>query len=59
MYLNIIEWGPGIFGIEAASQRYFHKPAIRLTLEEGARLAAVISRTLRHCPTDSIRYVNQ
>ena len=59
LYLNIIEWGPGVFGIEAASQRYFHKPASRLTLEEGARLAAVIPRPLWHRPTDNTRYVNK
>src|SRR5690606_25146012 len=42
LYLNIVEWGRGIFGIEAAAQHYFHKPASRLSLDEGARLAAVI-----------------
>ena len=31
VYLNVIEMGPGIFGIEAASQAYFHKPAKNLT----------------------------
>ena len=51
LYLNIIEWGRGTFGIEAAAQRYFHKSAGRLTKEEGARLAAVISSPLRHKPT--------
>ena len=59
LYLNIIEWGPGVFGIEAAAQRYFHKPASLLTLEEGARLAAVIPRPLWHRPTDDTRYVNK
>ena len=58
LYLNIIEWGRGIFGIEAAAQRYFHKPAFRLTMEEGARLAAVIPSPLRRRPTDDNDYVN-
>lgn len=42
LYLNLIEWGRGIYGIEAASQTYFGKSASGLTREEGARLAAVI-----------------
>jgi monofunctional biosynthetic peptidoglycan transglycosylase len=52
LYLNIIECGRGVFGIEAAAQRYFHKSARRLTREEGARLAAVIPSPLRHKPTE-------
>ncbi len=51
LYLNIIEWGRGVFGIEAAAQRYFHKPANQLTREEAARLAAVIPSPLRYEPT--------
>lgn len=42
MYLNIAEFGPGIYGVEAASQTYFHKSAARLTANEAARLAAVL-----------------
>jgi monofunctional biosynthetic peptidoglycan transglycosylase len=42
LYLNVIEWGRGIYGIEAASQHYFGKPASALTKYEAARLAAVI-----------------
>ncbi len=57
LYFNIIEWGRGTFGIEAAAQRYFHKSAGRLTKEEGARLAAVIPSPLRRRPTDDTRYV--
>ena len=41
LYLNVIEWGNGVFGAEAASQRYFGTPAARLTSEQGARLAAM------------------
>lgn len=39
VYLNIAEWGPGIFGIEAASRYHFNKPASRLTQREAALLA--------------------
>jgi monofunctional biosynthetic peptidoglycan transglycosylase len=41
-YLNVAEFGPGIFGVEAASQIYFKKPAARLNGFEAARLAAVL-----------------
>lgn len=39
IYLNIAEWGPGIFGIEAAARHHFKKPASRLTTQEAALLA--------------------
>lgn len=42
VYLNIVEFGDGIFGVEAASQTYFRKPAKRLRAEEAALLAAVL-----------------
>jgi monofunctional biosynthetic peptidoglycan transglycosylase len=58
LYLNIIEWGPGVFGIEAAAQRHFHKPTTRLTRDEAARLAAVIPSPLHRRPTDDNDYVN-
>jgi monofunctional biosynthetic peptidoglycan transglycosylase len=42
VYLNVAEFGDGVFGVEAASQRYFKKPAARLSSEEAALLAAVL-----------------
>ena len=42
IYMNIAEFGEGIFGVEAASQRYFGKPAKRIHLWEAARMAAVL-----------------
>jgi monofunctional glycosyltransferase len=42
VYLNVAEFGDGLFGVEAASQRYFRKPAARLSAEEAALLAAVL-----------------
>jgi monofunctional biosynthetic peptidoglycan transglycosylase len=47
VYLNIIELGDGVFGVEAASQRYFRKPAASLTAEEAALLAAVLPNPIR------------
>ena len=42
LYLNVIEWGDGIYGIEAASQAYFHHPAATLGPSEAALLAGAI-----------------
>jgi len=42
VYLNVAEFGPGIFGVGAASQRFFGEPASRLSREQAARLAAVL-----------------
>ncbi|MFZ1874387.1 MAG: monofunctional biosynthetic peptidoglycan transglycosylase [Chania sp.] len=42
VYLNIVEFGDGIFGVEAAAQHFFNKPAKRLTASEAALLAAVL-----------------
>lgn len=47
VYLNIAEFGDGVFGVEAAAQRYFGKPASRLTQSEAALLAAVLPNPLR------------
>ena len=44
IYLNNVEWGQGVFGAEAAAQRYFHKPASALTRQEAARLAVMLPR---------------
>jgi monofunctional biosynthetic peptidoglycan transglycosylase len=41
LYLNVIEWGNGVFGAEAAALRYFGVPAARLSAEQAARLAAM------------------
>ena len=42
IYLNIAEWGDGVFGAEAASQRYFGKPARTLSRREATLLAAAL-----------------
>jgi monofunctional glycosyltransferase len=58
VYLNIAEFGPGIYGVEAASQRYWGKPAGRLNADEAALLAAVLPspRRLRaDAPSDYLR----
>jgi monofunctional glycosyltransferase len=42
IYLNIAEWGPGIYGVEAASRYHFNKPAARLNEREAAQLAVAL-----------------
>lgn len=42
IYLNVVEWGPGIYGAEAAAQYYFGKTAAALSFAEAASLAAVL-----------------
>jgi monofunctional glycosyltransferase len=42
VYLNVVEWGPGIYGAEAAAEHYFKKPAAELSPYEAVRLAAVL-----------------
>jgi monofunctional biosynthetic peptidoglycan transglycosylase len=46
VYLNIVEFGPGVYGAEAAARRYFDKPASRLLPREAALLAAVLPNPL-------------
>ena len=50
IYLNVIEWGDGIFGAEAASRAYFGKPASALSPEEAALLAGAIINPRLHSP---------
>lgn len=57
IYLNVIEWGDGIFGAEAASRHYFGRPASELTPEEATRLAAVLPNPRRYNPAGEQRYV--
>jgi monofunctional glycosyltransferase len=47
IYLNIVEWAPGIYGAEAASQFHFKKPASKLTRREAALLAAVLPNPIK------------
>ena len=47
IYLNIAEWGPGIYGAEAAARRHFGKSAARLSRQEAALLAAVLPNPIK------------
>jgi monofunctional biosynthetic peptidoglycan transglycosylase len=56
LYLNVAEWGDGVFGAEAASQVYFHKSAADLDWDEAVALAAVLPSPRRHDPTKDSRW---
>jgi monofunctional biosynthetic peptidoglycan transglycosylase len=47
VYLNVAQFGDGIYGVEAAAQRFWHKPAARLNRYEAATLAAVLPNPIR------------
>lgn len=57
MYLNVIQMGQGIYGVEAASRQYFHKPAKSLTRAECALIAACLPNPVRFRPDAPSRYV--
>jgi monofunctional biosynthetic peptidoglycan transglycosylase len=50
LYLNEVEWGPGIYGVEAASRAWYGKPARKIDRDEAARLAAVLPLPLKRRP---------
>lgn len=56
-YLNVAEMGPGIFGVEAASQHYFHKQAAQLTRQEAAMIAACLPNPKKYKVSPPGRYV--
>ncbi|MGD0481321.1 MAG: monofunctional biosynthetic peptidoglycan transglycosylase [Terracidiphilus sp.] len=50
LYLNEVEWGPGIYGVEAASRTYYGTSARKINRDEAARLAAVLPLPLKRRP---------
>ena len=50
IYLNIAEWGPGIYGIEAAAQRHFGRSASKLTSRQAALLAVTLPNPIQRNP---------
>lgn len=59
LYLNVVEWGDGVFGAEAASRHHFAKSAIDLTPMEAARLAVVLPNPRRFIASGDQNYVNK
>ena len=56
LYLNVVEWGPGIYGAEEASRVYYRTPARNIGREEAARLAAILPGPLKRRPERMNRY---
>jgi monofunctional biosynthetic peptidoglycan transglycosylase len=59
IYVNIVEWGPGIYGAEAASRYYFDKPASKLTANEASLLAAVLPNPREWSPAKPSAYIRE
>jgi monofunctional biosynthetic peptidoglycan transglycosylase len=58
VYMNVAEMGDGIFGIEKASQKYFNKPAVNLSRQEAALIAACLPNPRRYSVKPVSRYVS-
>ena len=58
VYLNEAEMGKGVFGIEAASKKYFNHPASKLTRSEAAMIAASLNNPIKHSVKPLSRYVS-
>ncbi len=56
LYLNVVEWGPGIYGAESASRTYYETSARNIGREEGARLAAILPAPLKRRPARMDHY---
>lgn len=56
LYMNVVEWGPGVYGAEASARQYYRQPAARIGRVEGARLAAVLPSPRRRRPARMNRY---
>ncbi|GAQ94612.1 monofunctional biosynthetic peptidoglycan transglycosylase [Thermodesulfovibrio aggregans] len=59
LYLNVAEWGEGIFGAEAAARHYFGKSASELSPMEAARLAASLPNPIKYSPAGNSRFVEK
>jgi len=59
LYLNVIEFGRGIYGVEAASRHYFNKSAAELSIDEASRLIAIMPSPRRHSPYDSSNFTER
>jgi monofunctional biosynthetic peptidoglycan transglycosylase len=57
VYLNSIEMGNGVYGVEAASQFWFKKPAIKLNRNEAAAIAAILPNPRRYKANPATNYI--
>ena len=56
LYLNVAEWGPGVYGAEAACRYHYQTSARNIDRDQAARLAAILPRPLRRRPDHMNRY---
>ena len=59
IYLNVIEWGDGVFGVEAAARHHYGASAAGLSAEQAARLAAVVPSPRRYGPASDTQYLQR
>lgn len=59
VYANVVEWGEGLYGVEAASQKYFGKSAKQLNAHEAALLASVLPNPRRWSPATPTNYIQK
>jgi monofunctional biosynthetic peptidoglycan transglycosylase len=57
MYLNMVDWGTGIMGAQAASKRYFHRDSRRLNRAQAAWLAAILPNPHKYSPASPTPYL--
>lgn len=57
LYLNVVEWGDGLFGIGAAAEHYYHVSASELSTHQAACLAVTLPNPIRYHPTSGERFV--
>ena len=56
LYLNVVEWGPGVYGAESASRYYYRTSARNLDRQQSAQLAAILPAPLKRRPDHMNRY---
>ncbi len=59
IYLNIVEWGPGIFGAEAAAQHHFGRSAAKLSRRQAALLAVTLPNPIERNPAKPGKGLNR
>jgi monofunctional glycosyltransferase len=59
VYLNVVEWGPGIYGADAAARYHFKRPVTQLTRDQAAFLVSILPSPLKWSPTDPSKRVSR
>jgi monofunctional glycosyltransferase len=56
LYLNVVEWGPGVYGAESACRYYYRSSARSIDRQQAAQLAAILPLPLKRRPEHMMRY---